>query len=212
MRASAKVTLISILALAAIVIVAIGLITGGALDDFKPANKLLEITDQDVDPETTILAKNLLKNGQIDSQIALTLLNDARQQLSGDSLSQAEESLKKDQANSVLQPLVKKLADDFDAGRAAAYSIWIEADDSQAGAFVDLQLNTVPLGRYAIETNRYAITFIQRKGATSKVKVTGVREIHGGTVLRAETATSEAQTRHLHPTQSDILELRTTGG
>jgi hypothetical protein len=208
-----RITFLSGLFLAAIslVIVAFILITGGGLDDLNPANKVLEVTDQDIDPETTLAAKTLLKQNQIDSRIATILWTDAQQQLTGTVLDEAEQGLRKNQVNAALQPLVKKLADDFEAGRAAVYSIWIRDEDQQAGASVDLQLNAVPLGRFAIEANRYAITLVQRIGAASQIRIIGIKEVHGGTVFRAETATSEAETRHLHPTRSDTFELVTKG-
>lgn|GEM_PF-4152101 len=189
---------------AAIVIM---LISGRGFDDINPANKILEITDQDRDPETTLITKNLLKQNQIDPRISVTLWNDAQQQLTGTTLEEAEQALRQGQVNSALQPLVKKLADDFDTGQAAAFTIWVLDDEQQKGASVDLQLNGALLGRFAIEPNRYAITLVQRTGTTSRLQITGVGETRGGAVFRAETATSETETRHLHTARFDSWQL-----
>ena len=105
-----RITFLSGLFLAAIslVIVAFILITGGGLDDLNPANKVLEVTDQDIDPETTLTAKNLLKQNQIDSRIATILWTDAQQQLTGTALDEAEQGLRKNQVNAALQPMLTR--------------------------------------------------------------------------------------------------------
>src|ERR1700760_1062135 len=57
----------ALIAAEALVVALIVLIIGTGRDDVDPAHKILELTAQDIDPETTALAKNLLKTGQIDS-------------------------------------------------------------------------------------------------------------------------------------------------
>ena len=66
--------------------------------------------------------------------------------------------------NSALEPLVRQLAADFAAGKAAAFTIWVGEDESQRGNAVDLPLDVVPLGRFLIEQNRYALPSLKERG------------------------------------------------
>jgi hypothetical protein len=198
-------------ALVAIPLCAIGyvivLATRGMLDEADPAKKTLELTDQDIDPETTLVEKNLLRQGQIDARIAIAFWPDAKQQLSGDALRLAEQALLEKKMIPILVPLVKRWANDFDSGKAAAFVIWIAEDDFQKGNAVELQLNGIPLGKYTIEPSRYAITIVERSDLTSRLEIKGISDRNGGTVFRAETATSEAETNHLHKGKSDSWQI-----
>jgi hypothetical protein len=199
------------LILVAISLCAIGyavvLATRGMLDETDPAKKILELTDQDVDPETTLVEKNLLRQGQIDSRLSIALWPDAKQQLSGDALRLAEQALLEGKMIPILEPLVKRWANDFDSGKAAAFVIWIAEDESQKGNAVELQLNGIPLGKYTIEPSRYAITIVERADLTARLEIKGVSDGNGGTVFRAETATSEAVTNHLSKGKSDSWQI-----
>jgi hypothetical protein len=183
------------------------LLTGTGLDDLNPPNKVLELTDQDVDPETTFAEKNLLKQNQIDARLAEALWMDAREQLTGSALQEAKQALVKTQTCAPLEPIVKRWAQDFETGKAAAYTIWVADDDQQQGNIVDLRVNGVPLGQYAIEAKRYAITLVQRSGVTLNMQITAVVGSKGGAVLRAETATGAAGTRHLRPGKTDFWQI-----
>jgi hypothetical protein len=190
-----------------LVVVVIVLTIGAGSDNVDPAHKVLELTAQDIDPETTAVEKNLLKQGQIDARLAAALWRDARQQLSGTSLKEAQRALDEGHVIPAVEPLVKQLAADFGTGRAAAFSIWVVEDESQKGNAVDLRLEGVPLGRFSIEQNRYTITVVGRTGQSFPLEITGASGANSGAVFRAETATSEAQTRHLHPRRNDTWQL-----
>jgi hypothetical protein len=192
---------------AAVVLGLIVLTTGFGIDDVDPAHKILELTGQDIDPETTNIEKSRLKTGQIDGPLVGALWNDARHQLSGQALKEAQRALIEGRANPALEPLLRQLAADFTAGKAAAFTIWVAEDESQRGNTVDLQLNGFPLGRFPIEQNRYAITVVERTGRTLRLEITGVSGTYAGAVFRAETATSAAETRHLHAGRSDTWQL-----
>jgi hypothetical protein len=196
-----------IIATTALVVVVIVLATGTGNDDVDPAHKVLELTAQDIDPETTAAEKNLLKEDQIDARLAAALWTDARQQLSGASLKEAQRALGEGHVNPVLEPFVRQLAADFGAGKAAAFTIWVAEDESQRGNAVDLELNGVPLGRFSIEQNRYAITVVERSGRALRLEITGASRANAAAVFRAETATSEAETRHLHTGRTDTWRL-----
>src|SRR6266404_2870397 len=96
----------------------IALASRGIFDDVNAAKKTLELTDQDIDPETTLVEKNLLRQGQIDARLAIALWPDAKQQLSGDALRAAEQALLEGKMIPILEPLVKRWANDFDSGKA----------------------------------------------------------------------------------------------
>lgn len=191
----------------ALVVGVIVLATGAGIDDVDPAHKMLELTAQDIDPETTAIEKNLLRAGQIDGPLAATLWRDARRQLSGASLKEAQRALGEGHVSPAAEPLLKQMAADFATGKAAAYTIWVAEDESQQGNTVDLRLNGAPLGRFPIEQNRYAITVVERTGRSLQLEIIGVSGTNGGAILRAETATSEAETRHLHSGRSDTWQL-----
>jgi hypothetical protein len=198
---------LTIIAAAALVVGVIVLATGAGNDDVDPAHKVLELTAQDIDPETTAVEINLLREDQIDARLAAALWRDAGQQLNGTSLKEAQRALSKGHVNPVVEPLVKQLAADFGAGKAAVFTIWVAEDESQRGNAVDLQLDGVPLGRFPIEQNRYAITVVERTGRSLRLEITAVSGANRGAVFRAETATSEAETRHLHPGRNDTWQL-----
>jgi len=185
----------------------IALATRDIFDDSDPVKKKLELTDQDIDPETTLVEKSLLKQGQIDARLAIALWPDAKQQLSGDALRVAQQALQENKMVPILQPLAKQWANDFDAGKAAAFVIWIVEDESQKGSAVELHLDGLPLGVYRIEPSRYAITVVERSNLTSRLEIKGVSDSNGGIVFRAETATSEAETRHLSKGKADFWQI-----
>jgi hypothetical protein len=198
---------LGILAAAVLVGVVIFLATGVGRDDVDPAHKVLELTAQDIDPETTAIEKNLLKENHIDPRLTAALWRDARQQLSRTPLKEAQRALGEGHVNPAVEPLLKRLAADFASGKAAAFTIWVVEDESQRGNAVDLQLDGTPLGKFSIEENRYAITVVQRTGQSLRLEITGASATNRGAVFRAETATSEAETRHLRPGENDSWQL-----
>jgi hypothetical protein len=191
----------------ALVVVGIVLAISARNDDVDPAHKVLELTAQDIDPETTAAEKNLLKMDQIDSRLAAALSRDARRQLSGSALQEGQRALADGHVNPAVAPLVKQLAAEFAAGKAAAFTIWVAEDESQAGNAVNLQLDGVPLGKFSIEQNRYAITLVGRMGQSLRLQITGASEANRTAVFRAETATSNAETRHLQAGRNDEWQL-----
>jgi hypothetical protein len=191
----------------ALVAIAVLLAISARNDDVDPAHKVLELTSQDIDPETTAAEKNLLKMDQIDLCLAAALSRDARRQLSGTALQEAQRALAQGQVNPAVAPLVKQLAAEFAAGKAAAFTIWVAEDESQAGNAVNLQLDGVPLGKFSIEQNRYAITLVGRMGQSLRLQITGASDANRAAVFRAETATSNAKTRHLRAGRNDEWQL-----
>ena len=191
----------------ALIVVMMILATRTGNDDVDPTHKILELTAQDIDPETTATEKNLLKENQFDGRLAAALWSDARRQLSGTSLMEAQRALREGRVNPALQPLLKQWSANFDAGKAAAFTIWIAEDESQPGNTVDLQLDGVLLGRFSIEQNRYAITVVERTGQSLRLEITGASGANRVAVFRAETATSEAETRHLPPGRNDTWQV-----
>ena len=185
----------------------IALSTRGRFDDSDPSKKILELTSQDIDPETTLIERSLLKQGQIDARLAIALWSEARQQLSGDALRAAQQALKENKIVPVLEPLTRRLVSDFDVGKAAAFVIWIVEDESQKGGAVELQLDGIPLGNYAIESNRYALTIVERSDLNAHLEIKGLSDRNSGIVFRAETATSQAETRHLSKGKSDSWQI-----
>jgi hypothetical protein len=189
------------------VVVLIVLALGSGNDDGDPTHKILELSAQDIDPETTALERTLLKQNQIDARLAGALSRDARRQLSGASLKEAQLALAEGHLTPALEPLFKQLTADFGTGKAAVFTIWVGEDESQHGNAVDLQLDGIPLGRFSIEQNRYAITLVERTGKSLRLEITGVTGANRGAVFRAETATREAETRHLRPGKNDFWQL-----
>jgi len=84
---------LAVIAGIALIVVVIALVIGARNDDVDPTHKVLELTAQDIDPETTAAEKNLLKVDQIDSRLAAALSRDARRQLSGSALQEAQRAL-----------------------------------------------------------------------------------------------------------------------
>jgi hypothetical protein len=198
---------LAIIAGAALVVVVVVLAIEPGSDDVDPAHKVLELTSPDIDPETTAIEKNLLKANQIDARLADALWRDARRELNGPSLQEAERALREGHVNPDVQPFLKQLAADFGAGKAAVFTIWVAEDESQGGNAVNLELDGAPLGRFSIEQNRYAITVVGRTGQSLRLEITGASGANRRAVFRAQTSTSLAETRHLQPGRNDTWQL-----
>lgn len=191
--------------LVAVLAVSLFLLAPSLFDVSDSGRKTLELTDQDIDPETTTVAKTLLKQNQLSQSMAPQLLIQARLKLSGNDLLEAENAVRLGRLSPALMPLAKSLADDLENGKAAAFTIWVEPDDEAQGQAVDIRLDGVDLGKFDVSNNRYAITLIYRTGSTSRIQLTGANE--SSTVFKAETASSEARTRRLRMGKSDFWEL-----
>jgi hypothetical protein len=187
------------MALIGVIVLAIG----ARNDDVDPAHKILELTAQDIDPETTAAEKNLLKVDQIDPRLASDLAREARRQLSGSALQEAQRALAEGHVSPAVAPLVKQLAAEFASGKAAAFTIWVAEDETQTGNAVNLRLDGVPLGKFSIEQNRYAITLVARTGQSLRLQITGASADNRAAVFRAETAASNARSRHLRAGAND---------
>ncbi|MGA8657247.1 MAG: hypothetical protein WB586_13965 [Chthoniobacterales bacterium] len=191
--------------LVAALAVGLSVLAPSLFDSADSGNKTLELTGQDIDPETTTVAKTLLRQNQVSRSVAPELLIEARQKLLGNDLLEAENAVRLGRLSPALAPLAKNLADDLENGKAAAFTIWVEPDDEAQGQAVDIQLAGVDLGKFDVSSNRYAITLIYRTGSTSRIQLTGVND--SPAVFKAETASSEARTRRLRMGKSDFWEL-----
>jgi len=175
----------------------------GGFEDPDPQSKMLRLSDQDVDPETTNLTKTLLRQNQSDQRIGLYLWTKATSELSGDALNQVKLGLAHGQIAQPLSPLAKSLADDLDQQRVAAFTLWFMPDDGTAAGTVRLQLDGVILGEFPVGTERYAITLLAKAGSIEHLQITASQTQTGPIVYRAETATTEAVTRRLALGKSD---------
>jgi len=173
-------------------------------DHADSGSKALELTAQDIDPETTTVAKTLLKQNQLSPNVLPALLIEARQKLSSNELLEAEKALRQGRISPALTPLAKNLADDLESGKAAAFTIWLEPDQDANGQAVDIRLDGVGLGVFDL-SSRSAITLIYRTGSRSRIQLTGTNP--SPTVFRAETASSEARTRRLQTGKNDFWDL-----
>ena len=167
--------------------------------------KALELTAQDIDPETTTVAKTLLKQNQVSPSLVPALLIEARRKLSGNEFLGAENELRQGRISPALAPFAKNLAADLENGKAAAFTIWLEPDQDAKGQAVDIRLDGIELGVFDI-SSRYAISLIYRTSSTSRVQLTGANQ--NPAVFKAETASSEARTRRLRTGENDFWDLR----
>jgi hypothetical protein len=179
------------------------LLANGGFEDPDPQSKMLELTDQDIDPETTNLAKTLLRQNQSDQRIGLYLWSEAASQFSGDALNQAKSGLTHGQIAQTLLPLAKSLSDDLDQQKVAAFTFWFVPDEGTASGTVHLQLNGVDLGEFPVGSERYAITLLAKTGSTERLQITALQAQAGSIIYRAETTTTEAVTRRLAVGKSD---------
>jgi hypothetical protein len=83
----------------------------------------------------------------------------------------------------------------------------VTQDETQNGNAVDLRLDGVPLGRFPLEQNRCAITVVGRSGQSLRLEITGASGDNRAAVFRPQTATSDAETRHLRPGRKDTWQL-----
>ena len=187
----------------ALLAVVASLLLNGGFEDPDPQSKMLRLSDQDVDPETTNLTKTLLRQNQSDKRIGLYLWTKAAAELTGDALNQVKTGLAHGQIAEPLSTLAKSLVDDLDQQRVAAFTLWFMPDDRTAAGAVRLQLDGVDLGEFPVGSERYAITLLAKTGSIEHLQITASQTQTGPIVYRAETATTEAVTRRLALGKSD---------
>src|SRR5258708_37641466 len=129
------------LGVAALLAVVASLLMNGGFEDPDPQSKMLRLSDQDVDPETTNLTKTLLRQNQSDQRIGLYLWNKATTELSGYALNQVKLGLAHGQIAQPLSPLAKSLADDLDQQRVAYFTLWFIPDEGTSAGTGPLQLD-----------------------------------------------------------------------
>jgi hypothetical protein len=194
------VACLGVLALLAVVA---SLLMNGGFEDPDPQSKILQLSDQDIDPETTNLTKTLLRQNQSDQRTGLYLWAKAAAEISGDALSQVKSGLAHGQVAPALSLLAKSLADDLDQQKVAAFTLWFVPDDGAASGAVRLQLDGVDLGEFPVGSERYAITLLGKIGSIERLQITASQTQTGPIVYRAETATTAAVTRRLALGKSD---------
>jgi hypothetical protein len=191
----------------ALVAVVVTLLMNAGFDDPNPQSKTIQLTDQDVDPETTNLGKTHLHENQVDQRLAFYLWAEAQRRLPADTLTEVRNSLTHGAVTLAIGPLVKEMIDDLDQGRVAAYTIWFEPGDQQATGAVNLQLNGTRLGEYPVGPDRYAITFYAKTGSVLHLQIAAAPDSKSPVVFRAATATTAAVTRKLGAGKTDSWDM-----
>ena len=195
---------LGVIALGAIVAT---LLMNGGFDDPNPQSKTIQLTDQDIDPETTNLGKTFLHQNQVDQRLAFYLWSEAQHRLPADTLTEVRNSLTHGVVTLAITPLIKELSDDLDQGRVSAYTIWFVPDDQHTTGAVDLVLNGMVLGEFPVGSDRYAITFYAKSGSILHLQISAAPDTKSPVVFRATTATSEAVTRKLGPGKTDAWDM-----
>jgi hypothetical protein len=190
----------------ALVAVVVTLLMNGGFDDPNPQSKTIQLTDQDIDPETTNLGKTYLHQNQVDQRLAFYLWAEAQHRLPADTLTEVRNALTHGAVTLAVGPLVKEMSDQLDQGKVAAYTIWFEPGDQQATGAVRLLLNGAQLGEFPIASDRYAITFYAKSGSILHMQIAAAPNSKP-VVFRAVTATSEAVTRKLGAGKADSWDI-----
>lgn len=190
----------------ALLTVVITLLMNGGFDDPNPQSKTIQLTDQDIDPETTNLGKTYLHQNQVDQRLAFYLWAEAQHRLPADALTEVRNALTHGAVTLAIGPLVKQMSDDLDQGRVAAFTIWFEPGDQHATGAVNLVLNGTELGQYPVGPDRYAITFYAKIGSVLHLQIAAAPDSKP-VVFRAATASSEAVTRKLSAGKTDSWDM-----
>jgi hypothetical protein len=191
----------------ALVAVVVTLLMNGGFDDPNPQSKTIQLTDQDIDPETTNLGKTFLHQNQVDQRLAFYLWAEAQERLPADTLTEVRNALMHGAVTLAIGPLVKQMSEDVDQGRVAAYTVWFEPDDQHATGAVRLLLNGTELGQFPVGSDRYAITFYAKTGSVLHLQIAAAPDSRSPVVFRAVTATSEAVTRKLAAGKTDSWDM-----
>src|SRR3984885_2947664 len=149
----------------ALVAVVVTLLVNARFDDPNPQSKTIQLTDQDVDPETTKLGKPHLHENQVDQRLAFYLWAEAQERLPADTLTEVRNALTHGAVTLAIRPLVKQMSEDLDQGKVAAYTIWFDPDDQHGTGAVRLLLNGTELGQFPVGSDCYAITFYAKTGS-----------------------------------------------
>ena len=190
----------------ALVAVVVTLLMNGGFDDPNPQSKTIQLTDQDIDPETTNLGKTYLHQNQVDQRLAFYLWSEAQHRLPADTLTEVRNALTHGAVTLASGGLVKEMSENLDQGRVAAYTIWFEPGDQHATGAVNLVLNGAELGQYPVGPDRYAITFYAKTGSVLHLQIAAAADSKP-VVFRAATATSAAVTRKLSAGKTDSWDM-----
>ncbi len=163
----------------------------------NPPDRVLELGSDDVDPETTLAARALLRQNLLNPLLTFRLLIEARTKLSGPVLADAERLLRDEKFPPSVEALARGLEQGLEDGQVAAFTFWIQSVGKPETKEVDLRLNDVDLGHFALSAERSSVTLIGRRNEEYSLQITALGP--GRTTLRAETATSVAETRSLRP-------------
>src|SRR5260221_1485490 len=186
----------------ALIGVVVTLLMNGGFDDPNQQRKTIQLTDQDLEPETINQEKSVLHQNQVDQRLAFYLWAEAQQRLPADTLTEVRNALTHGAVTLAIGPLVKQMSDDLDQGRVAAYTLWFEPDDQHATGAVRLLLNGTQLGDFPVGSDRYAITFYARTGSVLNLQIAAAPDSRSPVVFRAATATSEAVSPELSTRQT----------
>ncbi len=163
----------------------------------NPPDRVLELGSDDIDPETTLAARALIRQNLLNPLLTFRLLMEARKELTGTVLADTERLLKDEKVPASVESLARHLEQGLENGQVAAFTFWIESVGKSESKTVDLQLDDVDLGHFALGAERSAVTLIGRRNEEYRLQITALGP--GRTALRAETATSVADTRSLRP-------------
>src|SRR5258708_36419811 len=191
----------------ALIGVVVTLLMNGGFDDPNPQSKTIQLTDQDIDPETTNQGKTFLHQNQVDQRLAFYLWAEAQQRLPADTLTEVRNALTHGAVTLAIGPLVKQMSDDLDQGRVAAYTLWFEPDDQHATGAVLSLFNGTQLGDFPAGSVRYATTLYARTGSVLHLQIAAAPDSRSPLLFLAATATSEAGTRTLAAGKTDSWDM-----
>jgi hypothetical protein len=203
-----RLKLVLCLSAVAITAAVLGYLWGSLSRDRQ--NRVLVLGNEDIDPETTVTSRALLKQNLLNSQVALRLLSEARNTFTGPVLAHCERSLRNGRIDPSLEPLARKLEQNLDIGQAAAFTFWIQPNDQATPGTIDLQIDGIDLGPFVLGSERSPVTIISRTNETSRLRITSLGPAR--VLVRAETATSEAATRSLCPGEQYWWDIVIQGG
>jgi hypothetical protein len=180
-------------------------------DDFglSANQKTLVLGAEDVDPEGTGLLLKLLGDNQVDNRVALALVR--QEKVTQAALAELSPVLAQGQVPPMLLPAAESLRKALGTGEASIYTLWVEPGDAGIPGWVTLTLDGYPLGRFAVDSGRYALSLLLRRNSSARLRIQAGDGSRRPFTFCAETARSEACTRRLHPGRADELVVLTLG-
>ncbi|MBV9491309.1 MAG: hypothetical protein JO069_16540 [Verrucomicrobia bacterium] len=172
--------------------------------ELSPPPQRLELSAQDVDPESTALVLRLLRDDQVDGRLALALMREAGPATAGASEPLAV-TLNQGRIPPALAGAAQSLRNALERGEAYIYTVWVRAAEPALSLSeprlgpspVLFSLDGYALGSFPAGQDRYPLSLLLRTNVAARLRIRASNANQDPVALQGETAAAEVFIRRL---------------